>query len=216
MSKYEPLNEFLGRLKADYWRPTFLELERILDFKLPSGARKDDAWWTAAPGGRHAHAKAWAAAGWRVQDVSVDKEKVTFVRTGAPVEDDASDLGLADALRDRADQAREWGAAQRDAAAQQLRERPLTAIGVSAGLAFGIGLALGYLLVRADPEPEPEPTYGSRAEELARRAMGVLAAGQATYGARAEEAARKALGALSAGVHELEDVVRERIDRLRH
>lgn len=216
MSKYEPLNEFLGRLKADYWRPTFLELERILDFKLPSSARKNDTWWTAGPGGRHAHAKAWADAGWRIQDVNVEKEKVTFVRTGAPAESEAADSGFADALRDRAGVAREWGAAQRDAAAQHLKERPLTAIGVSAGLAFGIGLALGYLLVRSEPEPEPEPTYGSRAEEMARRALGALAAGQAVYGARAEEAARRALSALSSGVHELEEVVRDRIDRLRH
>lgn len=214
MSKYAPLNEFLGRLKADYWRPTFLELERILDFKLPSGARKDDAWWMSS--GRHAHAKAWADAGWTVQDVSIDKEKVTFVRSGASAEDEDMDLGLADTLRERAGQAREWGEARRDAAAQQLKAHPFTAIGVSAGLAFGIGLALGYLLVSSEPEPEPEPTYGSRAEEMARRALGALSAGQATYGARAEDAARRALSALSSGVHELEEVVRERIDRLRH
>ena len=87
MSKYEPLSQMLGKLKADYWRPTFLELERILEFKLPASARKNDIWWKAEPGGRHTHAHAWSAAGWKVQDVNVDKEKVTFVRHGAEPED---------------------------------------------------------------------------------------------------------------------------------
>jgi hypothetical protein len=193
MSKYEPLNQFLGKLKADYWRPTFLELERILEFKLPASARKHDIWWLAEPGGRQTHAHAWSAAGWKIQDVNVDKEKVTFVRNGAASEaamDEAT--RLADALRERAAQAREWGMEQRDAAAQQLKDHPLTAVGVSAGLAFAAGMALGYLLVRS-AEPEPEPVYGSRAEELARRA----------------------LAGLTTRVHDLEDVVRDRIERLR-
>ncbi len=217
MSKYEALNQALGKLKADYWRPTFLELERILEFKLPASARKNDIWWKAEPGGRHAHAHAWSAAGWKVQDVSVDKEKVTFVRDGAPVEDEEDDtVRLADALRERAAQAREWGAEQRDAAAEQLKSHPLTAIGVSAGVAFGIGLALGYLLVRdSEPEPEPLPVYGSRAEAFARHALDALQSKREAYSGRAEEVARRAISGLTARVHELEDIVRERIERLR-
>lgn len=221
MSKYEPLSQMLGKLKADYWRPTFLELERILEFKLPASARKNDIWWKAEPGGRHTHAHAWSAAGWKVQDVNVDKEKVTFVRHGAEPED-GPDYGqdetsrLADAWRDRAAQAREWGAEQRDAAAERLKAHPLAALGVSAGVAFGVGLALGYLLVRqSEPEPEPEPVYGSRAEAFARQALGALASKREAYGGRAEDLARRALGGLTARVHELEDVVRERIERLR-
>ena len=217
MSKYEPLNQFLGNLQADYWRPTFLELERILEFKLPAGARKNDAWWKADAAGRHTHAHAWSAAGWKVQDVNLDKQKVTFVRDGAAVEDGEDETTrLADAWRDRAAQAREWSLDQRDAAAEQLKAHPLAALGVSAAVDFGAGLAIGYLLVRRDePEAEPEPVHGSRAEALARHALEALASKREAYGGRAEAAARRALGGLTARVHELEDVIRERIERLR-
>ena len=79
MSKYEPLNQFLSRLQADYWRPTFLELERILEFKLPAAARKSAGWWEKDSGvSRHAHA--WTDAGWKVESVDVEKERVTFTR----------------------------------------------------------------------------------------------------------------------------------------
>jgi hypothetical protein len=217
MSKYEPLSQTLTRLKADYWRPTFLELERILESKLPASARKNDIWWKAEAGGRHTHAHAWSAAGWKVQDVNVDKEKVTFVRDGAPMEDGEDEASrLAEAWRDRANQAREWGLEQRDAAAERLKEHPLAAVGVSAAVAFGVGIALGYLLTsRSEPEPEPQPVYGSRAEELARRALDAFSSRRDAYGGRAEELAKRALGGLTARVHELEDVVRERIERLR-
>ena len=216
MSKYEPLSETLTKLKADYWRPTFLELERILESKLPASARKNDMWWKAEAGGRHTHAHAWSAAGWKVQDVNIDKEKVTFVRDGQAsegAEDEAT--RLAEIWRDRANQAREWGMEQRDAAAEQLKAHPFAAIGVSVGVTFALGLALGYLLVRqSEPEPEPLPVYGSRAEELARKALDALSRRDA-YRGRAEEVARHAIGGLAARVHELEDLVRERIERLR-
>jgi hypothetical protein len=195
MSKYEPLNEFLGRLKADYWRPTFLELERILGFKLPVTARKTADWWNAAAGGRHAHANTWVGAGWKVQDVNIDKEKVTFVRTGAePAPPPEPPTDLAGKLRDRAELAREWGAEQRGAAAQHLKDHPMTAVGVSAGIAFGIGIAIGYLLVRPS-ESETESII--------------------VQGGRTEERARRALAALTERVHDLEGMVRERIERLR-
>lgn len=194
MSKYEPLNEFLGRLKADYWRPTFLELERILGFKLPVTARKNADWWNAEAGGRHAHANTWIGAGWKVQDVNVEKEKVTFVRSGAAQEPAPEPTGIAGRLRDRAELAREWSSEQRGAAAQHLKDHPLTAVGVSAGIAFGIGVAIGYLLVRSsDSEPESIIVQGGRTEELARRA----------------------LAALTDRVHDLEGAVRERVERLR-
>jgi hypothetical protein len=195
MSKYEPLNEFLGRLKADYWRPTFLELERILGFKLPVTARKNAAWWNAEAGGRHAHANTWIGAGWKVQDVNVEKEKVTFVRSGAaPEPAPEPPAGLAGKLRDRADLAREWGSEQTGVAAQHLKDHPMAAVGVSAGLAFGIGMAIGYLLVRpSEQEHEPLVVHASRAEDMARRA----------------------LAALTDRVHELEGAVRDRVERLR-
>jgi hypothetical protein len=219
MTKYEPLSEFLGRLQADYWRPTFMELERLLEGKLPPSARKSEAWWGNEAKTKSGHTHAWLDAGWRVQDVSFEKERVTFVRNGAaapePDAEHASEgvLGAAQALRERAGELSDWAAGRgqaagawvgsgrraaadlaasgRQAAEAQLRERPLTVAGVSAGLAFGLGIALGYLLVRAGSEP----------------AANMLSS--------AEERARRALGALAEGVGDLEEAIGDKIRRLR-
>jgi hypothetical protein len=188
MTKYEPLSQFLGRLEADYWRPTFLELERILEFKLPPSARKNAAWWSKeSRSARHAHA--WADVGWKVQSVDLDKERVTFVRS-----DDAAaaatgiDEGLAHRLRDHAESLGDWVDESRQRAGAAVRARPAAATGVSAGLAFAAGVGLGYLLFRA--------VGGSAAT------------------ANAERRARDALILLADKAHHLADGVAERVRTL--
>lgn len=82
MSKYQPLTDHLSHLTGDSWRPTFTELERLLGFPLPKGARKK-AWWA---NGTKGHAGSWASAGWEVDRPSLDKDQVTFRRIGTSPE----------------------------------------------------------------------------------------------------------------------------------
>ncbi len=185
MSKYESLGQFLDKLKAEQWRPTFLELERVLASKLPAAAGKNAAWWKAEIG----HARAWLDSGWKVDAVDLEKQVVSFSRTAARAAGEAADAYVP-GWRDKAE-------AGRDAAVDQLREHPLTAVAASAATAFALGIALGYLLVRSTRSPEP----------VIELPEGFLAT--------AESRARRALSGLAAGLHELEDAVSERVRKLR-
>jgi hypothetical protein len=87
MSKYQPLTDHLAHLTGDSWRPTFLELERMLGFSLPRAARKPE-WWANSENG---HAAGWTAAGWEVDRANLDKEQVTFRRIGTTPEHTEAD-----------------------------------------------------------------------------------------------------------------------------
>src|SRR5579875_516330 len=81
MSKYQPLADFLNHLEADEWRPTFMELERLLGAELPKSARKQETWWSNdSKAGKHA--EAWIGAGWTTERPDLEKEQVTFRRAG--------------------------------------------------------------------------------------------------------------------------------------
>jgi len=161
MSKYDPLHRFFQRLEAEHWRPTFMELERMLGFDLPAGARKKRGWWEASAAG-NSHARAWTDAGWRVQDVDLEQQAVNFVRARERAEEAVHDM------RERLSEAS-------GAAVAQVREHPLAAAGISAGAAFAAGVALGYLLMRATRDPEPAVVHN--AETQARRALAALTSG---------------------------------------
>jgi hypothetical protein len=60
--------------------PSFREIERILNDKLPVSARQDLDWWANESGGRHVQAQAWIKAGWKVKSGNFSKKKVEFVR----------------------------------------------------------------------------------------------------------------------------------------
>lgn len=79
--KYAPLHRRLADLSGDVWRASFREIEEILGFRLPDSARLYPAWWSN--GGRHSHALAWEAAGFRVRP-RLDDQAVVFERRGAP------------------------------------------------------------------------------------------------------------------------------------
>jgi ElaB/YqjD/DUF883 family membrane-anchored ribosome-binding protein len=191
MSKYEPLNQFLSRLQADYWRPTFLELERILEFKLPAAARKSAGWWEKDSGAsRHAHA--WVDAGWKVESVDVEKERVTFTRAeGAAAETAPAHETLAQRLRDRAEALGDFADDRRRRAVETVKEHPFAVSGASAGVAFAAGIGLGYLLYRA------------------------LSGPAASAASTTEDRARHALAALTEGVHDLAEAVGDRLRHLR-
>ena len=83
-SKYRKLFWHLCALNRDEWRTTFKEIEAVLDFKLPSSARRYSAWWANGPGSGHSHANAWAAAGWKTAELDLGAETVVFRRMWRP------------------------------------------------------------------------------------------------------------------------------------
>ncbi len=121
MSDYSPLGGFLTDLKADYWRPTFLELERMVGFGLPQAAKRRAGWWTDTPSS--GPARTWLDAGWSVRQVDLGRQRITFVRGESPAPQ-VSDDRIGDFVR----------------------ERPVLVIGASAGVALGAGLLVGLLL----------------------------------------------------------------------
>jgi len=78
MSKYQPLSDRLRGHPADEWRASFTEIEDVLGFPLPKGARSGRAWWgndDARP-----HSRAWASQGWQAHEVDPAIGFVTFRR----------------------------------------------------------------------------------------------------------------------------------------
>jgi len=80
MSKYKPLSERLAGHDGDEWRTTFAEIEAVLGFPLPKGAREQNAWWTGAEKPHHG---AWLSGGWRVAEIDRAGQSVTFARAKA-------------------------------------------------------------------------------------------------------------------------------------
>ena len=80
MAKYNPLYEWLRLRSAageEKVETTFGEIEEILGNSLPKSAREHRPWW----GNDKTHDQAtdgWMAAGWRVGQVDIDSEQVTF------------------------------------------------------------------------------------------------------------------------------------------
>lgn len=77
MSKYDPLFRHLeashGTLEL-----TFDDIEEILDFSLPTSARRHAAWWSNS-GGTHVQSAAWQAAGYRTEGIDLEAGTVRFV-----------------------------------------------------------------------------------------------------------------------------------------
>jgi hypothetical protein len=75
MSKYKPLSDRLSGHEAPEWRASFAELEEVLGFPLPKGARAGRAWWGDDKRG-------WRDHGWRADDIDHEGGYVTFKRDG--------------------------------------------------------------------------------------------------------------------------------------
>lgn len=75
MSKYKPLSDRLSGHEAPEWRASFAELEEVLGFPLPKGARSGRAWWGDDKRG-------WREHGWRADDIDHAGGYVTFKRDG--------------------------------------------------------------------------------------------------------------------------------------
>jgi hypothetical protein len=82
MSKYNPLSARLAGHAGPEWRASFAELEEVLGFPLPKGARTGRAWWrndADAP-----HVRAWTGLGWEAGEVDHVAGLVTFRKIAAP------------------------------------------------------------------------------------------------------------------------------------
>jgi hypothetical protein len=92
MGKYDPLRDYLARRSGDEVKMAFADVERLVG-TLPTSARNHRAWWADDS---KVEARAWRAAGWRVQSVNQTTEFVVFARGdkqrapvgGPPVEDE--------------------------------------------------------------------------------------------------------------------------------
>jgi DNA-binding transcriptional regulator YiaG len=76
-SKYQPLLEFLRGSNQSEVILTFAEIEALMNNPLPDSAKSKRAWWSNRSKGA-LQASAWMEAGYRVEDVDLDGQRVTF------------------------------------------------------------------------------------------------------------------------------------------
>jgi DNA-binding transcriptional regulator YiaG len=76
-SKYQPLWAFLQQSHQDEVILTFAEIEKLMNDTLPDSARKKRAWWSNRSKGA-LQASAWMEAGYRVEEVDFEQQRVTF------------------------------------------------------------------------------------------------------------------------------------------
>jgi DNA-binding XRE family transcriptional regulator len=76
-SKYQPLLEFLRGSNQSEVILTFAEIEALINNPLPDSAKSKRAWWSNRSKGA-LQASAWMEAGYRVEDVALDGQRVTF------------------------------------------------------------------------------------------------------------------------------------------
>jgi hypothetical protein len=79
MGKYEPLTIFLRRQGKERVSMTFAEIERVVGFKLPASAIEHRAWWSNNPR-NSVMTKSWLDAGYRSEQVDMEKRKLVFAR----------------------------------------------------------------------------------------------------------------------------------------
>ncbi len=82
--KYTPLENYLRDLPDSQREVTlsFEQIEKILNGKLPASAYEDRRWWENEKEGNHVNTRAWANAGWKIENVDFNKKRVSLVRIG--------------------------------------------------------------------------------------------------------------------------------------
>ena len=78
MSKYDALQAFLERQRAERVPMTFAEVERVLGFKLPK-SQSYPAWWSNNPS-NNVMTRVWLAAGYKTEQVDIEGRKLVFRR----------------------------------------------------------------------------------------------------------------------------------------
>jgi DNA-binding XRE family transcriptional regulator len=78
-SKYQPLLEYLCGSNQHEVTLTFAQIEALMNEALPESARSKRAWWSNRSKGA-LQASAWMEAGYRVEDVDLDRQQVRFLK----------------------------------------------------------------------------------------------------------------------------------------
>ena len=96
MGKYEPLAKFLRDQRTSEVSLTFAEIERIVGTKLPPKAQHHRAWWSNNPD-NNVMTKVWLAAGFRSEQVDLERRRLTFRRVGKSSVRSLSEAGQTEA-----------------------------------------------------------------------------------------------------------------------
>lgn len=75
--KYAALARHLEGQATSPVAMTFGQIEQVLGFSLPESARRHQAWWANQGRG---HSLAWQSVGYAVTALSVDEERLTFLK----------------------------------------------------------------------------------------------------------------------------------------
>jgi hypothetical protein len=81
VSKYSAVANYLNAQSGRTCEMRFSEIEAVLGEPLPASARRWMAWWRGTPSSSPFHVQkkfGWDAAGWVVEDLSIEGERVTF------------------------------------------------------------------------------------------------------------------------------------------
>ena len=81
--KYEPLQAYLKAQASDLIQLSFAKIEDIIKAKLPPSARKLRPWWSNNPS-NSVITKAWLNAGYRSEQVDMQRERLVFRRQPQP------------------------------------------------------------------------------------------------------------------------------------
>ena len=90
MSKYDPLATFLRGQRTHEVSLTFADIERIVGTKLPPKAQHHRAWWSNNPN-NNVMTKVWLAAGFRSEQVDLERRRLTFRRVDKAAESSLSE-----------------------------------------------------------------------------------------------------------------------------
>jgi len=84
MGKYTPLETYLSAIPTSQRELTlgFVQIERILNDKLPPSAHIHQAWWAnQTKRETHVESQSWMEAGWRVDTVNFNSKWARFRRS---------------------------------------------------------------------------------------------------------------------------------------
>lgn len=81
-SKYDPLRSYLSARSDVRVTMSFLQIERVIQAKLPRAARRYPSWWANDTSGNHTQCRAWTEAGRRTSNVTFGLGSVDFVLEG--------------------------------------------------------------------------------------------------------------------------------------
>jgi len=87
-SKYTPLGIYLRSISIDTkdLALSFEEIEKILNFRLPSSAYEYQAWWAFEIRPSQPQKVIWQNSGWRVLSIDLSRRSVRFQRSLKPIE----------------------------------------------------------------------------------------------------------------------------------